>query len=531
MIKNIIKKIIFASFFIQFLVSANLFAHGEHLGKITFQTSANIAAEPHFLRGLMWLHSFEYDKARESFLLAEKADPSFALAYWGESMTYNHPVWGEQDLSAGRKALEKLGKTNKARLAKAKLPIEKLFLNAAAILYGKGDKSTRDAAYLDAMRDIYFSHPNNDEAASFYALALLGKTAGERNFRNYMQAAGIGEEIYSRNPCHPGALHYVIHSYDDPIHAPLGLRAARKYAQLAPDASHALHMPSHIFLALGMWDEVIISNRAAWEAAEKQNPNREANVYTLDDLHALEWLSYGYLEKRDFKQALKLTQLMGAITLKSQKPMPKWYYTFMRDAYILESGDWASQLPQVDLKGIELSAVASNLYTEAMRALNKKNLSEANKLLMHLQEKIKTAKATKSPFKDYFTAVTPAGIRTAKIIALELAAQISRAEGNFKKGILLLQKAVQVEASMSFGYGPPKPVKPSNELLAEFLLREKHYNQAFKAYKTALERAPNRTIAKRGLEKLTQKMQLLGLKTEYINKPYFNKLMNPDYYH
>ncbi len=271
-------------------LNINAFSHDAReakeadLGKIYFPTSANQAAETHFINGVLFLHNFEYEQARAAFQQAEKADSTFALAYWGEAMTYNYPVWNEQNLSEARKVLAKLAPTDTERVERAKTEKEKGFIQAINLLFGKGSKLERDAAYTESMRKLYRQYPNDDEIAAFYALALLGLTEGTRDFQTYMQAAAIVEEISQDNPKHPGALHYAIHSYDDPIHAPLGLRAARIYAQIAPDASHALHMPSHIFLALGMWDDVIASNQAAWEAGIKNNPSGDPTNYTIHDL-------------------------------------------------------------------------------------------------------------------------------------------------------------------------------------------------------------------------------------------------------
>ena len=183
-------------------------------------------------------------------------------------MTENHPLWLEQNTTEAHKILNRLASTEEARLAKAPTQREKGYLQAVHLLYGEGDKLNRDLAYAEAMRQLSVNFPEDLEAAAFYALALLGSEQGQRNFRTYMKAAAIGEEIFHKNPQHPGAVHYLIHSYDDPIHAPLGLRAARVYGSLAPAASHAQHMPSHIFMALGMWEEVVKANQAAWAASE-----------------------------------------------------------------------------------------------------------------------------------------------------------------------------------------------------------------------------------------------------------------------
>jgi hypothetical protein len=205
-----------------------------------------------FIRGVLLLHNFQYDDATETFLDLQKKEPDFSLGYWGEAMTYNHPLWDEQDYEKGLNALKKFGATPFERVQKAKTPQEKGLMKAIDLLYGEGSKSYRDYLYAVAMKDLYEKFPEDDEIATFYALALLGNKQGTRNFTEYMKAASVANDVFTRNPKHPGAMHYLIHSVDDPIHAPMGLNAARAYSVIAPNAAHAAHMPSHIFLALGL---------------------------------------------------------------------------------------------------------------------------------------------------------------------------------------------------------------------------------------------------------------------------------------
>src|SRR5213593_4562360 len=186
------------------------------LGKIDFPTSGKSEAQKRFLRGALLLHSFEFDDAAEEFREAQKLDPGFAMAYWGEAMTFNHPLWMEQDRDAALAVLKRLAPTRQERL----------------------DKAARDLAYAEAMNRLHEKYPDDLDAASFYALALLGTCERKRDYATYMKAAAVAEEVFSKNPLHPGAVHYLIHCYDDPIHAPLGMRAARVYAKIAPAAGH-----------------------------------------------------------------------------------------------------------------------------------------------------------------------------------------------------------------------------------------------------------------------------------------------------
>src|SRR5215218_1306933 len=241
------------------------------LGKVDFPTSGSPAAQAHFLRGVAALHSFWYDEAADAFRAAQKAQPGFAMAYWGEAMTYNHPIWSEQDRDGALAALVRLAPARDARSAKAPTDREKGFLAAVEILYGEGDRGARDAAYETAMEKLHQRYPDDLEVASFYALSRIGPALtgppGEQRSRTLIQAAALLEELFDRNPELPGVVHYLIHAYDDPLHAPLGLRAARIYARIAPAAHHALHMPAHIFVQLGDWASTASSNEAAWAAS------------------------------------------------------------------------------------------------------------------------------------------------------------------------------------------------------------------------------------------------------------------------
>ncbi len=284
--------------------SAEASAAGLRAGDIAFANSGARAAQAPFLNGLALLHDFEYERAAAAFREAEAIDPGFAMAYWGEAMTYNHPVWMEQDLAAARAALAKLGPTPQARLAKAGTARERAYLDAVETLYGDGDKDLRDFRYANAMAALHARYPDDVDATALYALSLLGTCHEGRDFATYMKAAALLEEVYPSHMRHPGVLHYMIHSYDDPIHAPLGLRAAERYGALAPDAPHALHMTSHIFLALGMWDEVIDANVRA--IAVGQALRARGGKAAKGCGHYFTWLMYADLQERRDADALAM---------------------------------------------------------------------------------------------------------------------------------------------------------------------------------------------------------------------------------
>ncbi|HEX8952137.1 MAG TPA: hypothetical protein VF945_09855, partial [Polyangia bacterium] len=220
------------------------------LGHVDFPVTGGEAARKHFARGVLALHSFWYDEARDEFRAATKAQPDFAMGYWGEALTYFHPVWNQEDVAAEKKALD-------AAPAHPEVTQRELaYLAAARALVGDGDYAAHAERYKEAMRAMHERWPDDDEASMLYAAALLGTVDRKSSaFRRQAEAAALSLEVFARNPNHPGAAHYIIHAFDDPDHAILALPAARRYAQIAPEAFHARHMPSHIFVHLGMWPE------------------------------------------------------------------------------------------------------------------------------------------------------------------------------------------------------------------------------------------------------------------------------------
>src|ERR1041385_8740660 len=205
------------------LVAFTVRPQQSELGRVEFPTSGSKAAQAHFLRGLAALHSFWYEEALEAFRESTKVDPDFAMGYWGEAMTYNHPLWSEQDLATARQVLAKIKETPKLT------DRERAYIAAVRLLYGEGDKHARDVAYSAAMEKIYRAYPEDLDAAAFYALSLLG-IGGEKGYRLQAKAGAIALDVYQKNPNHPGAAHYIIHAFDDPDHAILALPAARRYA-------------------------------------------------------------------------------------------------------------------------------------------------------------------------------------------------------------------------------------------------------------------------------------------------------------
>ncbi len=474
-------------------------AQASNLGKIDFPNSGAAAAQEPFLRGVLLLHSFEYEDAREAFQEAQKADPGFALAYWGEAMTYNHPLWREQDRDAALKALERLAPTAAARLAKAPTPREKGYLSALEILYADGDKLERDLAYSEAMRGLREKYPDDLDAASFYALSILGTTQGERDFAVYMRAAAVAEEVFAKNPQHPGATHYLIHSYDDPVHAPLGLRAARVYARIAPAASHAQHMISHIYVALGDWDAVEDANVKAFAVSEDRARRKGLPAHVRSH-HALHWLEYAYLQQGRYREARQTLDLIEADARSSGSTGARWYFAAMRAAYVVQTGDSKNVPSGIDTKGIGLSATAADLFAIGYAAWRDGDPEGISRALAQLRASRENAPEASSHHHASWSALnTPRDLAVAAIAEKELQALLSWHGGEKEKALGLLQEAAAAEDALPVEFGPPDVVKPPHELLGEFLLQLGKAKEAQQQFELALKRTPRRSPTLLGL--------------------------------
>ena len=466
------------------------FGQSSNLGQIDFPTSGSPEAQAHFLQGALLVHSFEFDDAREEFQNASEIDPGFALAYWGESLTHHKLLWQQHDQKAGQAALEKLASSAEARLEKAPTEREKGYLRAAEVLFfGKGDKKARSRAYADAMGQLTRQFPDDLEAASFYAVAILGTTDGERDFRTYMRAAGIVEEVFAKNPQHPGAVHYLIHSYDDPVHAPLGLRAARVYAKIAPATAHALHMPSHIFVALGMWRETAASNVDSWAAADARVKRKGLTIKDRS-YHALWWLHYTYLQQGRYREAEKQLQIMEEDIAELSVPITRRHMAAMRAAHVVETRQWdmAARAADLDLTGVRGEQAVAHWFASGMAAAKKGDVRGARQALAALQKM--TAETAKA-----YGSQEQAG----KVMDLQLQSLIAFATGGKKKALQLIQQASAAEDKMSLSYGPPSPVKPTHEQFGELLLELNNPTEARAEFERALERAPRRALSLLGL--------------------------------
>jgi len=469
-------------------VAAAATSLAQELGSIDFPTSGSPAAQQHFLKGALLLHSFEYPDAADEFREAQRLEPGFAMAYWGEAMTDNHPLWMEQNVEAARKALERLAPTKEARRAKAPTEREKMYLDAVEALYGDGEKEPRDRAYAAAMRRLHERFPDDLDAATLYALALLGTCERKRDAAVYMRAAAVAEDVFAKNPRHPGAAHYLIHCYDDPVHAPLGMRAARVYARISPAAVHALHMPSHIFFASGMWDEAAASNEQSWAASVERAKQKRLSAAD-HSFHALTWLQYAYLQLGRRADARRTLSLMEA-DAKEGGGTTGESLDAMRAVWIVETGD-CSTPPRAD------ATRARDRFARGLCALAAGDAAGARREL----DAIRTATAEKSDAHAH----AGMGYResrdgeTAAVLAKELEAKIAAASGDAAAAAKLASEAAAAEDAMTFDFGPPPVVKPAHELAGEILLAAGRSADARREFDAALAQAPGRSLSLLGL--------------------------------
>lgn len=470
------------------------------LGTIAFPTSGAPDAQPAFLEGVKALHSFQFDEAAVAFRRAQEIDPGFALAYWGEA-SYNHPLWAEQDTAAARAALERLAPALEGRLAEAELDKERTLMEAVDLLfYGSQDKLERDRAYAERMTAAHERWPDDHEIAAFYALSLLGTVRpGETGFRRQARAAAAALEVFEENPEHPGAAHFIIHAFDDPEHAPLALPAAQVYAEIAPASAHALHMPSHIFVQLGMWEEVVSSNIESYEAAVELN--RRMNLPEgRSDFHALSWLAYGNLMLGHHDAAAEnLRRAREAVERNPGDANVLDGYLGMRARQIIETGRW-EEIPvraadggfEALVPGLARTATSTNaawLYAAGASAAHRGDDTRATAAETQLERLAGEREAAGDMH----------GAHQLLIMAAEVAAANALAGGRTEAAVRRARQAFELEATLGAPSGPPVPVKPAAELYGQVLLAAERAGEARAAFDAALLRMPKRTPSLLGL--------------------------------
>jgi hypothetical protein len=474
--------------------------HEPQLGKVAFETSCSDDAAGTFRQALGWLHSFEYEQAARIFKAAAMSDPHCGIAYWGEAMSYYHPLWAAPsatELEKGRSALVK------AREAGAKSAREQAYIAALESFYRDTDRldhKTRATAYSAAMEGLHKSYPQDSEAAIFYALSLIavGTMDQDPGFSKEKEAGAILNQQLALEPDHPGVAHYLIHNFDYPALAELALPAARRYASIAPASPHAQHMPSHIFVRLGLWDEEIKSNIASEAASRAFAKAQGLADSSAERLHAMDYLAYGYLQTgQDEKAERVLADLYAVRQVDPQIFSAAYAATAMPARLLLERRKWkqaaAFELPDNVRNLVPLAQFPwGEAHVHFARAIGAARSGDAGK-----------ARAEVAKLKEIEEAlVIPPGTydwKTQVAIERQVAeAWTADAQGRKQDAERLMRAAADLDDASEKHPVTPGSILPAREQLGELLLDYGRPKEALAQYEGSLKRAPRRLAGLNG---------------------------------
>jgi tetratricopeptide (TPR) repeat protein len=501
----------------------------QEFGEVVFVNSGPAVAQADFLHGLAQLHNFEYDDAAEHFRKAQQIAPDFVMAYWGEAMTKNHTVWHEEDVAAAREILGHLSATPDARLAKAATEREKLYLRSVEMLFGEGTKEERDQRYEAVVAELHRKFPDDVDGAAFEALAILGTAEHGRDFATYMRAAAVLEEVFPQHSRHPGVVHYMIHCYDDSVHAPLGLRAARIYSKIAPEAGHAQHMTSHIFLSLGMWDDEVKANETAMAVVNKAR-EKAGKPHSMCG-HYNEWLEYGYMQQGRVADARRVLEgcrvaseaaaaaasdpkspahaAMSGMSMKGMTPamMALDSYAEMRAHFLICTELWNDEVARWTLPAGDYPFAESTFdYTNALGAIRRGDQAGAREAAARVEKDGQRSIAWMEKEKMD----TADGREAALIYNGELHAMLAAAEGKTTEAISELRQMAGREHHLPLEFGPPSIEKPTDEMLGELLLQLHRPAEAREAFEAARTRTPGRKIVVVGLDRTDKELAAMA---------------------
>jgi tetratricopeptide (TPR) repeat protein len=489
------------------------------VGKVTFPITCAPDVQSDFARGVALLHSFFYEEARRVFTSVAERDPKCAMAQWGIAMTWWHPIWTpptSDEMRAGKAAIEK------AMSMTAGSDRERGFITALNTYYNTPDSSVaapvgqschgplgprdRVVAYEKAMRQLRDKYPDDFEVQTFYAFAVLATgyaTPNDTSLAKQLEAAGILEKLWKQNANHPGVVHYLIHSYDYPQFAQRGLTAAQTYNSIAPWVPHALHMPSHIFTRLGMWDESIAANQASAEASRAYSAMRHRDATEAEELHALDYMAYSYLQEAQDAEAKKIVDI--AAKVKKTNPELEFSAAYALAAiptrYAFERNDWAAAanlaIPNLPHWSSFPFMEALIEYGHALGRAHTGDLDGARKAIVRMQQ---LRDATKDPKFDYFKSHLDLQMQAAS-------AWLAAAEGKKNEAIDMLRRAADSEDVLGKHPVSPGAFVPIREQLGTLLLEMGQPTEAQREFEAALKIYPGRF---RGLYGAAQAAELAG---------------------
>jgi hypothetical protein len=457
----------------------------EKLGTVSFATSCKPETHQEFNRAVALLHSFAYKTAEEAFQRVAEQDPQCAIAHWGMAMTHYHQLWEPPLPPAGIAAAQQ--EIRRAAMLEEASKRERGFIHALSLVFNDAatiPHRTRALNYELAMRQLTAANPKDVETQVFYALALISNASpSDKEHRRQKQAADLLEPLYRQFPNHPGIPHYLIHAYDNQELASRGLAAARVYSSIAASAPHALHMPSHIFTRLGLWDDSVASNLAARSAAHQQGD-------TGEELHAMDYLVYAYLQRgRDQEAAQMIQQLRAMRNLNMSDFKTGYAATAMPIRYIVERRQWSEAekiLPPPDPAPPQVLAIA--LWARGIGFARNGNAQEAHKeseMLRQIEERLRASE------NDYWATQV-------NIMRSEIMAWSAQAENRPDEAAATMRNAADDEDAIEKLPITPGPIVPAREQLGELFLEQGKSASALKAFKTALVNAPGRRGALQG---------------------------------
>jgi len=462
-------------------------SHGapERLGKVSFPISCAPAVQEQFDRGVALLHSFAYAAAENTFQGVAEQDPRCAMAHWGMAMAYFQQLWEPPivpgTISIGQKEIERAQQIGAATDRERQFikALGFIFQDAATVPY-----RTRALNYEHAMSDLASANREDVEAQVFYALALLANASpADKTHARQKQAADLLEPLYRIYPQHPGIPHYLIHADDNAELAPRGLPAARAYSQIAPSAPHALHMPSHIFTRLGLWEDSIASNRAAREAAHRQGD-------TGEELHSMDYLVYAYLQSRRDKDAADvIQQLKDMPKLNAGEFKSAYAVTAMPIRYAVERGQWDDAAGVIPPAGAPPQVVAIAVWARGLGLARTGRPAEARTEFDRLQRIEEQLRASDN---NYWAAQVG-------ILRREVLAWCAYADRKPDEAAALMRAAADEEDAIEKLPVTPGPILPAREQLGDLLLRQNQAGQAMKEFETALTNAPGRDGGRQGM--------------------------------
>ena len=474
----------------------------QQFGSVDFETTCDEKAKTDFNLAVELLHSFEYDESEKVFAKIIDETPGCAMAYWGVAMCNFHPLWNsptEAELQKGSKAIEI------ANSITAKSEREAAYINAIGQFYkdwNKTDHYTRCVNFEKAMEQLHTSYPNDKEAAIFYALSLdAAASPSDKTYTNQKKAGAILNALYAVEPNHPGIIHYIIHTYDYPDLAILALPAAKRYAEVAPSSAHALHMPSHIFTRLGLWDECINSNLKSTEAAKCYAESAGIKGHWDEELHGLDYLVYAYLQKGENKLAEEQVEYLK--TINEVYPVDfKVAYAFaaIPSRYVLENKKWEeAAVLQIHPQNFPWNNFpwqeAIIHFTRLLGCVHTANFNVAKFELTRLNQLHDTLEKQKDLYKSKEVEIQ---IKTGE-------AWIQFASGNQIVALNIMKLAANMEDSTEKHPVTPGEVLPARELLGDMLLQLKQNENALQAYEAVLKKSPNRFNSLYGAGKAAEK--------------------------